>query len=94
MTGGDAMDDPLVVLAHNMRRRRRALNLTQEAASDRVGMNMSYWGRVERARIEPGVRTMVRIAAALDTAPAELLAGFDAGELVLHRVSPAGSRRA
>lgn len=73
------VNDPLVVFARNMRRRRRALDLTQEEAGDRVHMNMSYWGRIERARIEPGVRTVVRIAAALETTPAELLGPLERG---------------
>lgn len=67
--------DPLVVFAQNVRRRRRALELTQEAAGNRGDMDMSYWGRVERAKIEPGVRSITRMATALETTPAELMAG-------------------
>jgi transcriptional regulator with XRE-family HTH domain len=67
--------DPLVVFAQNMRARRKALTLTQEAASDRAQLNLSYWGRIERGTVEPGVRTVVRIARALETTPDALLAG-------------------
>jgi transcriptional regulator with XRE-family HTH domain len=67
------MSDPLIALARNIRVRRKALNLTQEAAGDRAHMDMSYWGRIERGTIEPGVRTLARIAAALEMTPAELL---------------------
>lgn len=68
--------DPLPVFAQNMRTRRKALKLTQEAAGDRGQMDMSYWGRIERGTIDPGLRTVVRIARALETAPASLLAGI------------------
>lgn len=69
------MVDPLVRLGANVKSRRKALRLTQEAAAGRASMDMSYWGRIERARIEPGVRMMVRLAAALETTPADLVAG-------------------
>lgn len=67
--------DPVVVLARNIRARRKALKLTQEAAGDRARMDASYWGRIEHARLDPGVRMIVRVATALETTPAELLAG-------------------
>jgi transcriptional regulator with XRE-family HTH domain len=69
------MVDPLVRLGANVKARRKALKLTQEAVADRVSMDMSYWGRIERARVEPGVRMVVRLAAALETTPADLVAG-------------------
>jgi transcriptional regulator with XRE-family HTH domain len=72
----DVTPDPLVVFAQNMRARRKALTLTQEAASDRAQMNLSYWGRIERGTVEPGVRTVVRIARALQTTPDALLTGM------------------
>ena len=44
--------DPLARLAANVKARRKALKLTQEDAALRASMNMSYWGRIERATVE------------------------------------------
>lgn len=71
--------DPLTLLARNVRTRRRALGLTQEAASDRIFMNSSYWSRVERGLVDVGIRVATRIAAALETTPAELFGGIAEG---------------
>ena len=65
--------DPLTSFAANVRRRRKGLNLTQEVAGDRADMSPSYWGRIERGSIDPGVRTISRVATALETAAAELV---------------------
>jgi len=69
--------DPLPVFAANVRARRNALGLTQEIVADRAQMEASYWSRVERGAIEPGVRMVTRIAHALETTPARLLAGVE-----------------
>jgi transcriptional regulator with XRE-family HTH domain len=45
-----------------MRARRRAPNLTQEAAGERVHMDMSYWGRIERGKIDPGLGIKLTLA--------------------------------
>jgi transcriptional regulator with XRE-family HTH domain len=66
--------DPLLVLVRNMRARRKSLRITQEVAGDRAHMSTSYWSRLERGKIDPGVRTLTRIAAALETTAARLLA--------------------
>jgi hypothetical protein len=70
---GDGRLDPVTQFAANVRHRRKALGITQEAAADRAQMNMSYWGRIERGAIEAGLRTVVRIAVALETTAPELL---------------------
>lgn len=72
---GSSHLDPVAQLAANVHSRRTALGITQEEAGDRALMDMSYWGRIERGAIDPGVRTVVRVAAALETSPAELFAG-------------------
>jgi XRE family transcriptional regulator, regulator of sulfur utilization len=66
--------DPLPVFANHVRTRRKTLKLTQETAADRAEMNTSYWSRIERGAIEPGIRMVTRVARALETTPAELLA--------------------
>lgn len=65
--------DAVARFAANVRRRRKYLKLTQEAAADRADMDMSYWGKIERGVVDPGVRTIVRVATALETTAATLL---------------------
>jgi DNA-binding XRE family transcriptional regulator len=65
--------DAVAHFAANVRRRRKFLKLTQEEAADRADMNMSYWSRIERGVIDPGVRMVVRVATALETTAAELM---------------------
>jgi hypothetical protein len=69
--------DPLTCFAANVRRRRKELELTQEVAGDRGDMEASYWSRIERASIDPGVRMVVRVARALETTAAELMRAPD-----------------
>jgi transcriptional regulator with XRE-family HTH domain len=69
--------DPLPAFAQNVRARRKTLKLTQEAAADRASMEASYWSRIERGKTDPGIRMVSRVAAALETTPAQLLAGVD-----------------
>lgn len=40
-------------------------------------MATSYYSRLERAVIEPGVRTVARVARALETTPAQLMDGVE-----------------
>lgn len=67
--------DPLDAFASNLVRRRRALGLTQEAVAAGAMMDQSQYSRIERARVDPSVRTLTRIARALRTTPSELLSG-------------------
>lgn len=74
---GDPADlDPLPRLAASVRARRKALGLTQEAAAWSVWMDPSYWSKIERGLIDPGVRVLARVATALRTTVSELLAGI------------------
>ena len=74
---GDSQLDPVTQLAANVHRRRKALGITQETASDRALMDMSYWSRIERGSIDPGVRMVVRVAVALETTASELMGAVD-----------------
>jgi DNA-binding Xre family transcriptional regulator len=79
-TIADAAADPLEQLGLNIRSRRKALNLTAEQTGLRIGMDPSYLSRIERSVVDPGVKTLTRIATALETRPADLLAGVDGSE--------------
>lgn len=76
--------DPLPAFAGNVRARRKALKLTQEEAAYRALMNMSYWSRIERGVVDPGTRMVTRVASALETTPAALMAGVGSDALDAH----------
>lgn len=70
-------DDPLKRFAKNLRTARAALGLTQEKIADAAGMQTSYYSRLERAAVEPGIRTLARVARALKVTPAQLMEGVE-----------------
>lgn len=65
------------MLSENLSRRRRDLALTQEQVALAADMNVSYYHRVERGKIDPGTRMLTRVARALRTTPAALLEGVE-----------------
>lgn len=70
------MDDPLLIFAANLRRIRELRGLSQEALALRCDMDAAEVRRIETSKRDPGVRVVARLAAGLDIAPAELLAGI------------------
>jgi transcriptional regulator with XRE-family HTH domain len=62
------------VLGANIRRLRKAKGLTQEQLAYEAGMAMRYVAGVERGEENPSLRFLVKIADALGTEPAVLLA--------------------
>jgi acyl-CoA thioester hydrolase len=81
------VDDPLDRFGSNLRAHRNARGLTQEQIATAAGMDMSYYGRLERAVVDPGVRMVVRLAHALGVSAARLLTGV--GEVAVVRNAPA-----
>ena len=69
------MVDYKQVLAQNMRARRKALGLSQEALADGVGIDRTYVSGLERGMKNPSLEMIVRIGAVLETVPAKLLEG-------------------
>ena len=55
--------------------RRRRLGLRQQDLSERTGISQSYISGVERGLRPMNLDTLRRIAAALETTPAQLLGG-------------------
>jgi len=55
--------------------RRRRLGLRQQDLSERTGISQSYISGVERGLRPMNLETLRRIAAALETTPAQLLGG-------------------
>lgn len=76
----------------NLRRLRKAANLSQEEVAYRAGLHRTEIGLLERGERLPMVRTLLKLAGALDVEPGELLkgvawqpgavrhGGFEAGE--------------
>jgi transcriptional regulator with XRE-family HTH domain len=52
---------------------RKAAALKQEALAEILGVQTSAVSRIERGAVSPSLRTVQRIALALDTHPSELL---------------------
>ncbi len=58
-----------------LRDRRRATGLSQRALAERTNLDMTYISKIENGRVPPpAADTIVALAHALDSAPADLLA--------------------
>lgn len=68
----------LSALGQNVRRRRKARELTQEKLAERVGLDPAYISGIERGLRNPGIKNVVRLAKALGFSTAELCKGVDA----------------
>lgn len=66
------------VVAANIKQRRKALGLTQEALAQEAGISSQHLSKIERCACSPTMGTMVRIALSLDTTPAALFEDPDA----------------
>ncbi|PRH78412.1 hypothetical protein C6N75_15120 [Streptomyces solincola] len=65
-----------------VRRRRRALALTLSAVAERSGLSVPFLSQVENERARPSMRSLQRVAAALDTTAVELLDAADSARTV------------
>lgn len=70
------MLDPLRTLTTNLRGRRAELRLSQEAVAAEASMDQSQYSRIERGEVDPSIRTLTRVARALQTTPSDLLRGI------------------
>lgn len=62
------------MVGRNVRRLRLAKGLTQEQLAFESKIDLTYVGGIERGRRNPSILVIARIAAALGTEPANLLA--------------------
>jgi transcriptional regulator with XRE-family HTH domain len=60
----------------NLKRSRRLAGLSQEELSVRAGLHRTEIGNLERGLRTPRLDTIVKLAGALEAAPAELLVGM------------------
>lgn len=66
-------DDLLVQLGAEVRAKRTAIGLSQEALADASGIERSHMGKIERGERNVTFLNITRIAGALETKPSELL---------------------
>lgn len=66
------------VVAANIKQRRKALGLTQEALAQEAGISSQHLSKIERCACSPTMDTVVRIALSLGTTPAALFEEPDA----------------
>ena len=62
--------------AHNLRRRRVAVGISQEELGERTELHRTEISLLERAGREPRLGTIVKLAGALETTAGELAAGI------------------
>jgi transcriptional regulator with XRE-family HTH domain len=71
-----AVADPRAQLGRAVRKKRLALKLSQEGLAERAELHWTYIGGIERGERNVGLLNVVKIARALDTTAAQLLAGI------------------
>jgi transcriptional regulator with XRE-family HTH domain len=71
------MPDPLDTFAANLRRLRRELDLSQERLAHMADLNVTHISKIERSEREPGIRTVAKLAKALEVSAADLFDGID-----------------
>ena len=59
-------------LGKNIKKRRKALGLTQEELAEKINMSLNFVGKIEVAFSKPSLDTLIIIANALKTTVSEL----------------------
>jgi transcriptional regulator with XRE-family HTH domain len=67
------MEDWRQIVGNNVRRLRRAAEMTQEKLAFEASIDLTYVGGIERGRRNPSLLVMARIADALNAAPEDLV---------------------
>ncbi|HEY1834194.1 MAG TPA: helix-turn-helix transcriptional regulator [Solirubrobacteraceae bacterium] len=70
------MHDPLQTFGANLRRARKSAGLSQEELGDAAGMHRTHVSKIERAKCEPGVRSVIRLLQALELDGGPLFEGL------------------
>ncbi|MEC4018626.1 helix-turn-helix domain-containing protein [Streptomyces sp. H27-D2] len=71
-----------LTIGPGVRRRRLALGLTLAGLARRAGLSAPFLSQVENGRARPSMRSLQRIADALDTSAVQLLGGADGARTV------------
>jgi transcriptional regulator with XRE-family HTH domain len=72
----DQLDPAVSTFTANLRKARKQAGLTQEQVALASGIPQAHYSRIETGKRDPGIRTLMRIARALKTTPADLLHGM------------------
>lgn len=67
--------DALAVFARNVRDARANADMSQRDVAEAIGMDVAQFGKIERGEVDPGVRTVARIAKGLSLPAARLFEG-------------------
>ena len=73
------MEDVRKRLARNVRTLREAAGISQEAFADMVGVHRTFMSGIERAKRNPSIDVVERIAVALSVEPGRLLENAKGG---------------
>ncbi len=60
-----------IQLGRNIKRQRELANLTQEVLAEKAGISLDYLGKIEVNINKPGLKTIFKLANALEISPAE-----------------------
>ncbi len=71
----------MAAIGYNIRVRRQQLNMEQQELAQRIGTSSAAVCNIEKNKRQPGMETIIKIAAALDCTPSELLNGVDGKEV-------------
>ena len=68
-----AAKDDLVALGREIRRRRKAISLSQEQLAEQADLHRNYVGFLERGERNPSFTTVMKLARSLGVSAAELM---------------------
>ena len=71
-------DSVLVKIGSNIRKRREALDYSQETLAEKAGLDQTYISGIECGKRNPGIKNVARIAKALKVTTSELCKGVEA----------------
>lgn len=74
-----------LLFGQRVRQVRIARGVSQEEIANLADMHVTNYGRIERGEANSELHTIVRLATALDTDPAELLTGLYGAQMVPDR---------
>jgi transcriptional regulator with XRE-family HTH domain len=69
--------DRCLILGRNIKKQREKKHLSQEKLSEKADIHVSYVGQIERGMRYPSLKTLFKIADALDVKIADFFRGID-----------------
>lgn len=79
---------PFAIVGERIRLARVGSGLTQEDVAHQAGVNLSYYGKLERGLNNPTLDTLIRVSAAIGADLPALVDGLRAAELPERAVWP------